>query len=142
MLALSYCTIDDVINEFHPTLKVQIEKHYGDKLNENLEKHIAKAEDFVNASLARAYSVPLKKAASSVISAECKIAAYFAGIAYSEKDEILKDKYEIAREMLDNLVEADNASLVDEGLTDDDIAPDVAYGSDEKIFTSELLEKW
>ncbi len=140
---MSYCTIDDVIHEFHPTLKKSFERQYNaEALEENLAKHIQKAHDFVNASLARKYSIPLKKATSTVISAECKIAAYFAGIALTEKDEILKDKYEIAREMLDNLVEADNASLVDDGLTDDDIAPDVAYGTDAKIFTSELLEMW
>lgn len=119
-----------------------MEKHYAETFTANLEKHIQKANDFVNASLARAYSVPLKKAASVVISAECKIAAYFAGIAYSEKDDVLKDKYEIACEMLDNLVQADNASFVDEGLTDNDITSGVAYGSDTKIFTSELLETW
>lgn len=119
-----------------------MEKHYAETFTANLEKHIQKANDFVNASLARAYSVPLKKAASVVISAECKIAAYFAGIAFTEKDEILKDKYEIAHEILDNLVEANNSALVDEGLTDDDIAPDIAYGSDEKIFTSDKLNRW
>lgn len=139
---MSYCTIDDVIHEFHPTLKAGITRQYGDALDENLEEHIAKAESFVNASLARAYSVPLRKASSVVISAECKIAAYFAGIAYSEKDEILKDKYEIAKEMLDNLVEADNPALVDEEFSDKDITPSVAYNSDEKIFTTDELARW
>lgn len=139
---MSYCTIDDVIHEFHPTLKAGITRQYGDALDENLEEHIAKAEAFVNASLARAYSVPLKRASSVVISAECKIAAYFAGIAYSEKDEILKDKYEIAKEMLDNLVEADNPALVDEEFSDKDITPSVAYNSDEKIFSSDELARW
>ncbi len=139
---MSYCTIDDVIHEFHPTLKAGITRQYGDALDENLEEHIAKAEAFVNASLARAYSVPLKRASSVVISAECKIAAYFAGIAYSEKDEILKDKYEIAKEMLDNLVEADNPALVDEEFSDKDITPSVAYNSDEKIFTTDELARW
>ena len=139
---MSYCTIDDVIHEFHPTLKAGITRQYGDALEDNLNEHIAKAESFVNASLARAYSVPLKKASSAVISAECKIAAYFAGIAYSEKDEILKDKYEIAKEMLDNLVEADNPALVDEEFSEDDITPPVSYNSDAKIFTSDELERW
>ena len=139
---MSYCSVDDVIHEFHPTLKVSMERHYGEGLTANLEKHIEKAHSFVNASLARAYSVPLKKACSVVISAECKIAAYFAGIALTEKDEILVDKYETGKEMLDNLVIADNPSFVDEGLDDDDIAPDVAYGSDDKIFTSDILGSW
>lgn len=139
---MSYCTIDDVIHEFHPTLKAGIIRQYGDALDDNLNEHIAKAESFVNASLARAYSVPLKRASSVVISAECKIAAYFAGIAYSEKDEILKDKYEIAKEMLDNLVEADNPALVDEEFSDKDITPSVAYNSDEKIFTTDELARW
>ena len=139
---MSYCSVDDVIHEFHPTLNAQITKHYGENLTENLTGHIEKAEAFVNASLARAYSVPLKKASSVVVSAECKIAAYFAGIAFTEKDEILKDKYEIACEMLDNLVQADNAALVDEDLTDDEITPDVAYGSDKRIFSSDELGRW
>ena len=138
---MSYCTVEDVVHEFHPTLKLEMEEHYGDEFEANIEKHIEKAEAFVNASLARAYSIPLKKATTAVISAECKIAAYFAGIAFSEKDEILEDKYQIAREMLENLVEADNATLVDEEISDDD-AKGVYYGSDSRIFTNEELEQW
>ena len=139
---MSYCTINDVIHEFHPTLKAGITRQYGDALDDNLEEHIAKAEAFVNASLARAYSVPLRKASSAVISAECKIAAYFAGIAYSEKDDILKDKYEIAKEMLDNLVEADNPALVDEEFKEDESTSLVSYNSNEKIFSSNELARW
>lgn len=139
---MSYCTFDDVIHEFHPTLLKQFEKQYAENLEENIAKHIQKANDFVNASLARKYSVPLKKATSVVISAECKIAAYFAGIALTEKDDILKDKYEIAVEMLDNLVEADNPDLVDEELDESQIFTGVAYGSDPRYFTSDELEMW
>ena len=138
---MSYCTVEDVVHEFHPTLKLEMEEHYGDEFEANIEKHIEKAEAFVNASLARAYSIPLKKATLTVISAECKIAAYFAGIAFSEQDEILKDKYEIAREMLENLVIADNPVLVDEEISDDD-AKGVYYGTDAQIFSSEELEQW
>ena len=138
---MSYCTVDDVVHEFHPTLKLEMEEHYGEDFEANIEKHIEKAEAFVNASLARAYSIPLKKATLTVISAECKIAAYFAGIAFSEKDEILEDKYQIAREMLNNLVEADNAALVDEEISDDEVK-EIFYGSDAQIFTSEELEQW
>ena len=138
---MSYCAVEDVVHEFHPTLKLEMEEHYGDDFEANIEKHIEKAEAFVNASLARAYSIPLKKATTAVISAECKIAAYFAGIAFSEKDEILQDKYEIAREILDNLVVADNPKLVDEDLSDDD-ARGVYYGSQAAIFTDEELERW
>ena len=138
---MSYCTVDDVVHEFHPTLKLEMEEHYGEDFEANIEKHIEKAESFVNASLARAYSIPLKKATLTVISAECKIAAYFAGIAFSEKDEILEDKYQIAREMLNNLVEADNAALVDEEISDDEVK-EIFYGSDAQIFTSEELEQW
>ena len=135
---MSYCTVNDVVHEFHPTLKLEMEEHYGDEFEANIEKHIEKAEAFVNASLARAYSIPLKKATTAVISAECKIAAYFAGIAFSEQDEILKDKYEIAREMLENLVTADNPVLVDEELSTDE-AKGVYYGSNAGIFTDEEL---
>ena len=118
-----------------------MEEHYGEDFEANIQKHIEKAEAFVNASLARAYSIPLKKATMAVISAECKIAAYFAGIAFSEKDEILQDKYETAREMLNNLVIADNPNLVDEDISDDE-AKGVYYGSQAAIFTSEELEQW
>lgn len=138
---MSYCTVEDVVHEFHPTLKLEMEKHYGDEFEANIEKHISKAEAFVNSSLARVYSIPLKKATIAVTSAECKIAAYFAGIAYSEKDEILKDKYETAREMLDNLVTADNPALVDENASNEDNSS-VYYGSNAKIFTDEELAKW
>ena len=138
---MSYCTVDDVVHEFHPTLKLEMEEHYGEDFETNIEKHIEKAEAFVNASLARAYSIPLKRATITVISAECKIAAFFAGVAFSEKDEILEDKYQIAREMLDNLVEADNAALVDEEISDDEVK-EIFYGSDAQIFTSEELEQW
>lgn len=138
---MTYCTVNDVVHEFHPTLRLEMEKHYDENFEANIEKHIEKAEAFVNASLARAYNIPLKKATITVISAECKIAAYFAGIAFSEKDEILKDKYETAREMLDNLVTAKNPSLVDESLDEDD-AKSILYGTDDRIFTNEELAKW
>ncbi len=140
---MGYCSVDDVIHEFTPTLRLNMERDYGDAFQANIEGHIAKAHDFVNASLARAYSVPLKQAASVVISAECKIAAYFSAIAYSEKDEVVKDKYETALVMLDNLVQADNAALVDDGLTNSELADSgVLYGTDERIFTSEEIGKW
>lgn len=140
---MSYCTVDDVIHEFTPTLKKQLERDYGENLEANITGHIEKAEAFVNASLSRAYSVPLKKAANVVISAECKIAAYYCAIAYSEKDEVVRDKYEIAVVMLDNLVEADNPALVDEGLSEEDKnSLGVLYGSDSQVFTSEELARW
>ena len=136
-----YCTVDDVVHELHPTLLKEMERHYGDRFNTNIEKHIEKAEAFVNASLARVYSIPLIRPTVTVISAECKIAAYFAGIAYSEKDEILRDKYQVAREILNNLVEADNPILVDES-ADTSKNSSVLYGTDERIFTSDELAKW
>ncbi len=140
---MSYCSVDDVLHEFTPTLRKNIERDYGEKLQTVLEGHIQKANAFVNASLARAYSVPLKRAANIVVSAECKIAAYFAAIAYSEKDEIVKDKYETGNMILDFLIEANKPSLVDEGLSGDELDDSyVLYGSDEKIFTDEELAKW
>lgn len=141
---MSYCSFDDVVHEFTPTLKSSMERDYGEAFEENIAGHIQKASDFVNASLSRAYSVPLRQATSIVISAECKIAAYFAAIAYSEKDEVVRDKYETAVMMLDNLVEADKPALVDEGLTDEELEAysGVYYGSDKKIFTHNELEKW
>ena len=140
---MSYCEISDVKHEFTPTLLRTMERDYGERLDENLVLHIEKAEAFVNASLSRAYSVPLRQASKIVISAECKIAAYFAGVAYSEKDKVLLDKYEIGREILENLVEADNPALVDEGLSASEQENfGVFYGSDERIFTSEELSNW
>ena len=140
---MSYCTVDDVIHEFTPTLRVNMERDYGDDFETVIAGHIEKAEAFVNASLSRAYSVPLRSATTMVISAECKIAAYFSTIAYSEKDDVVRDKYETAVVMLDNLVQANNPALVECELTDDerDISG-VLYGSDSQVFTAEELSKW
>lgn len=141
---MPYCSVDDVLHEFTPSLKKNMERDYGDELDAVIEGHILKANAFLHASLARAYSVPLKSPTSIVITAECKIAAYFAAIAYSEKDEVVKDKYETALMILDSLVDADNPALVD-----DDYQPDsslnasrVLYGSDDKIFTAQELALW
>ena len=140
---MGYCSVDDVVHEFTPTLRLNMERDYGEAFEVNIAGHIEKAHDFVNAALARAYSVPLKQAASVVISAECKIAAYFSAIAYSEKDEVVRDKYETALVMLDNLVQADNPALVDDGLTSSELADSgVLYGTDARIFTSDELAQW
>ena len=140
---MSYCTVDDVIHEFTPTLRVNMERDYGDDFEENIEGHIEKAEAFVNASLSRAYSVPLRSATSIVISAECKVAAYYSAIAYSEKDEVVRDKYETAIAILDYLVEAAVPALVDEVLTDEEKdTAGVLYGSSAQIFTDDELSKW
>ena len=140
---MSYCSVDEVLHEFTPSLKKNMLRDYGDELDAVIEGHIVKANAFVNASLARSYSVPLKTATNIVISAECKIAAYFAAIAYSEKDEVVKDKYETGNMILDFLVEANKLALVDDGLTSDELADSaVLYGSDDKIFTDEELALW
>ena len=140
---MGYCSVDDVVHEFTPTLRLNMERDYGEAFEDNIAGHIEKAHDFVNASLARAYTVPLKQATSVVISAECKIAAYFSAIAYSEKDEVVRDKYETALVMLDNLVQADNPALVDDGLTSSELADSgVLYGTDARIFTSDELAQW
>lgn len=140
---MSYCSVDDVLHEFTPTLKKNIERDYGENLQAILEGHIQKANAFVNASLARSYSVPLNHATSVVISAECKIAAYFAAIAYSEKDEVVKDKYETGNMILDFLVEANKPALVDDEPSDEDKnSSGVLYGSDSQIFSGDELDKW
>lgn len=145
---MAYCGVDEVLKELHPTLKKQMEGHYN-RINASdpsepdftqfLEYHVSQAESHVNASLARAYKVPLRTATGMVISAVAKVAAYFAAAAFSEKEEILKDKYETANLMLDNLVEADDITLVDE---DGDKAEHAGWGSDPRIFTVEELKKW
>lgn len=140
---MSYCTVDDVVHEFTPTLRRSMERDYGDELEKVIAGHIEKAEAFVNASLSRAYSVPLRSATSIVISAECKIAAYFSAIAYSEKDSVVQDKYQTAITILDYLVEANNPVLVDEGLDDDEKdTAGVLYGSYPQIFTDDELDNW
>ena len=140
---MSYCTVDNVLHEFTPTLKKQMERDYGEAFEEVVTGHIEKAEAFVNASLSRAYSVPLKTATSTVISAECKIAAYFAAIAYSEKDAVVVDKYETAKTILDYLVAANCPVLVDEGLTEEEQdTSGVLYGSNSQYYTSDELELW
>ena len=140
---MGYCSFDGVVHEFTPTLRLNMERDYGEAFEEIIEKHIEKAHDFVNASLARAYSVPLKQASNVVISAECKIAAYFSAIAYSEKDEVVRDKYETALMMLNNLVQADNPALVDDGLSATDIASlGVLYRSEDRFYSQDELAKW
>ena len=148
---MAYCEISDVLHELHPTLLFEMRKHYDTahaaapiQLNfeGTIAEHISKAEAFVNASLARAYRVPLKKATHTVISAECKIAAYFAAASFSEKEKILLDKYETATEILDNLVRADDSSLVEEEDSGDSGESRVSYGSDSRIFTNDELSQW
>lgn len=140
---MSYCTVDDVLHEFTPTLRVNMERDYGDNLETIIAGHIDKAEAFVNASLSRTYSVPLRTATQVVISAECKIAAYFSAIAYSEKDSVVQDKYETATAMLDFLVEANKPALVDDGLTDEERNnADILYGSSSQYYADDDLSKW
>ena len=140
---MSYCTVDDVLHEFTPTLRVNMERDYGEQLETVIAGHIEKAEAFVNASLSRAYSVPLRSATGVVISAECKIAAYFSAIAYSEKDEVVQDKYETATTMLDFLVEANNSALVDDGLTDEERDNSgILYCSGSQYYADDELSKW
>ena len=140
---MSYCSIDEVVHEFTPSLKKNMLRDYGDDFETVIAVHILKANAFVNASLARAYSVPLNSPTPIVISAECKIAAYFAAIAYSEKDEVVRDKYETANMILDFLVQANKPALVEEELSNDELADTgVLYGSDDKIFSTEELSKW
>ena len=140
---MSYCTVDDVLHEFTPTLRVNMERDYGDNLETIIAGHIEKAEAFVNASLSRAYSVPLRHATGVVISAECKIAAYFSAIAYSEKDSVVQDKYETATAMLDSLVEANKPALVDDGLTDEERNnAGILYGSSSQYYANDELSKW
>ena len=140
---MSYCTIDEVIHEFTPTLRKQMERDYGEFFEDNIAGHIEKAEAFINASLSRSYSVPIREATSIVVSAEAKIAAYFSAIAYSEKDDIVRDKYETATMMLDYLVQANNPALVDMALSvEEKDFSGVLYGSDKQIFSAEELERW
>ena len=140
---MGYCTVDDVVHEFTPTLRLNMERDYGSAFEEVIAGHIEKAHAFVEASLARSYSVPLKQAANVVVSAECKIAAYFSAIAYSEKDDIVKDKFETATVMLDYLVEADAPALVDEGLSNEELdMAGVLYGSDQRLLSQDEIDKW
>ena len=132
-----------MIHEFTPTLRVNMERDYGEQLETVIAGHIEKAEAFVNASLSRAYSVPLRSATGVVISAECKIAAYFSAIAYSEKDEVVQDKYETATTMLDFLVEANNSALIDDGLTEEERDNSgILYGSGSQYYADDELSKW
>ena len=148
---MAYCTIEDVLHELHPTLKKLMKDHYDSihtadssapDFEQTIIRHIAKAEACANASLARAYRVPIRKATDMVTSAVCKIAAYFASAAFTEKEQILSDKYETALLMLDNLVKAKDVSLVDADVSQDDGTTETAWGSDSRIFTSSALEKW
>ena len=146
---MTYCTIEDVCGELHPTLEYQMRQHY-DQLHEgnlkkpdfeqSLKNHIARAESCANASLARAFSVPLRQSSFIVTSATCKIAAYFSAAAFSEKEEILKDKYDTAMSMLDNLVKAGTIPGIDDKNQGENVG--VRYKSRPQIFTDDELEKW
>ncbi len=147
---MPYCTVEDVCGELHPTLHAQMLKDWNKRhtddptkldFNQTIETHITKAEAFVNASLARAFSVPVRKRSTIVLSAACKIAAYYACAAYSEMESILKDKYETAVEMLDNLVKA--GVIPDEdGVVEEVLPLGVLYGSNPQIFTADELSRW
>ena len=149
---MAYCTVADVLHELHPTLEKEMRRHYEEAhqadptrpdFDGTIRDHILKAEACANASLARAYRVPLKKATGIVTSLVCKIAAYFAAAAFGEKEEILKDKYETAMLMLDNLVEAGRAALVDEEPEDEaGTFSGVGWGSNPQIFTESELSRW
>lgn len=139
-----YCEVDEVLAELHPTLKLEMQNHYGEGFSEFITGHLNKAEGFVNASLARKYRVPLNSPSSEVKTAEAKIAAYFASAAFSENEELLQDKYDTAREMLNNLVKADTSFLVDESYADtvEMSTGKVIYGADKRIFTRGKLALW
>ena len=148
---MAYCTIEDVLHELHPTLKKLMKDHYDSlhrtdpsapDFEQTITRHIAKAEACANASLARAYRVPIRRATDMVTSAVCKIAAYFASAAFTEKEKILSDKYETALLMLDNLVKVEDVSLVDADVSQDDGTAETAWGSDSRVFTASELEKW
>lgn len=151
---MAYCTVEDVVHELMPTLEKEMRLQYDEEHQDdptrpdfetNIAIHIEKAEACANASLARAYAVPLKKATGIVTSAVCKIAAYFSAAAFGEKEEILIDKYETAMQMLEWLVEAENAELVDEEPEeeeDEGFYNGVGWGSDPQIFTRAELAKW
>lgn len=151
---MAYCTVEDVVHELMPSLEHEMRLHYDEEhaddasrpdFEGNIAEHIVKAEACANASLARAYTVPLKKATGIVVSAVCKIAAYFAAAAFGEKEQILIDKYETAMQMLEWLVEAENAALVDEEPEEeeeDGIYNGVGWGSNKQIFTDSELAKW
>lgn len=90
---MGYSTIEEVVREYTPSLHSSMERDYEDAFEEVITGHITKVNDFVNASLARAYSVPLKEATRVVITAESKIAAYYAVAAYSEKEDVEFEKW-------------------------------------------------
>lgn len=141
---MEYCTIEEVCGELHPTLEHQMREHYGQSgeapdFARTIANHIARAEACVDASLARAFSVPLRRRSRVVASATCKIAAYFAAAAFSEKEEILKDKYETAMRMLENLVRAGTIPGIEAGSGEN---AGVRYGTQAPFFTPDALEGW
>jgi phage gp36-like protein len=139
-----YCTTEDVLDELYPSVVGAITRALadGETVQDRVTKHIVRGQDYVNAVLAPAFSVPLEEPVPSVVaSITAKVAAYFVGIQVTEKDEVLADKKAIADRMLENIVKARVIPDLDTG-SGAAAASGILFGSQEQRFTAAELARW
>lgn len=140
---MSYCTFEDVLDELHPTLISAITRGLsgGETIQERIEKHIAKAQGYVDVVLGQAFAVPLAEPVPSVVAiAAAKVAANFVGVQGTEKDDVLADKLSTADKMLKALVSAG----VFPGETSEAAATParIVSGSQSQKFTAAEFLRW
>ena len=141
---MPYCTFEDVLDELHQTLIGAITRMCtaaGETIQERIEKHIAKAQGYVDVVLGQAFAVPLEEPVSSVVAiATAKVAANFVGVQGTEKDDVLADKLSTADRMLKALV----AAGVFPGETSEtSVTPArIVSGSQAQKFTTAMFARW
>lgn len=140
---MPYCAFEDVLDELHPTLIGAITRGLtdGETIQERIEKHIAKAQGYVDVALGQAFAVPLEEPVPDVVTIiTAKVAANFVGVQGTEKDEVLADKLSAADRMLKALV----AAGVFPGTTSETAATPVriSSGSQAQKFTSAMFSRW
>ena len=138
-----YCEVDDVLDELHPAMIGAITRALddGETIQDRIETQILKAQDYVDVVLGQAFAVPLEEPVHSAVKTiTAKVAANFAGIRATEKDDVLADKLATADRMLKALV----AAGAFPGTTSATAAvPNrILSGSQSQIFTTAEFGRW
>lgn len=138
-----YCEVEDVLDELYPSVVSAITRSLadGETVQERVEKHIVRGQDYVDAVLAPVFSVPFGDPVPSVIATiAAKVTAYFVGIQVTEKDEVLEDKRAVADKMLGALVKAKSIPGLAEESSDE--SSSIRFGSQDQRFTAAELARW
>ena len=138
-----YCGFEDVLDELYPSVVSAITRSLadGETVQERVEKHIVRGQDYVNAVLAPVFSVPFEEPAPSVIATiTAKVAAYFVGIQVTEKDEVLEDKKAVADKMISALVKGKSIPGLESG--SEGAASAILFGSEDQRFTAAERARW